>query len=105
MSKLGEKIFLMILHRNHFKESLEDLCEKIAVVLQKGEWQPIETAPKDGTDILLYTLKHEQIVGVFKTRTDGSAFWECGVYPTGFSAIVNVITHWMPLPDPPVDKS
>jgi hypothetical protein len=57
------------------------------------DWQPIETAPKDGTPILVYE-KNAGIVVMF--------------YLTGsFRDIVSIATlryeasHWMPLPDAP----
>jgi hypothetical protein len=64
------------------------------------DWQTIETAPKDGTYILVYG-KHSRAIGYpgrqLTVRWDGQA-WESaddgyGVYLTP--------THWMPLPKPP----
>ena len=76
-----------------------------------AEWQPIETAPKDGTWILGINNRGNQAVIIWqdlalgwsgKMRpgwihpfSDGrlSSFWNggCG----------SVATHWMPLPEPP----
>jgi hypothetical protein len=56
------------------------------------QWQPIETAPKDGTAVLTY--RGPGLIAV-------AEFWvECGwIVPDGME-ITNV-THWMPLPAPP----
>jgi hypothetical protein len=72
-------------------------------------WQPIETAPRDGTLILLFCDHH-----------DGDPEWRIGHYdqapfgkPGPFGRYVwqmqddggcfaeQIVTHWMPLPDPP----
>lgn len=62
-------------------------------------WQPIESAPKDGSEILLANPDGSCAVGWFKFRghttgwTDGDTFnmtWP---------------THWLPLPTPPEAKA
>lgn len=78
-----------------------------------SEWQPIETAPKDGTHILLW---FNVPASMFETNV-AIGFWsdladdwpevepwfmlECDSAPlTAFGARA---THWMPLPEPPHD--
>ncbi len=75
------------------------------------EWLPIETAPKDGTEVDLWT--------VFKDG-DGervtNAKWVDGPWPgwraqewdhggMGWDPIWGEATHWMPLPKPPVREA
>lgn len=60
------------------------------------DWQPIETAPKDGADILLgafYDSGHWDVVlGRWQSWRRLPGWPPCGrTYPT----------HWMPLPAPP----
>ena len=74
-----------------------------------SEWQPIETAPKDGTHILAYRLP----VGIrFTNNTNPPTVvhWFDDSDEPGFYTSVNERapehpfnpTHWMPLPDPPL---
>ena len=61
------------------------------------KWQPIETAPKDGSLFLAYR-KHTTRPLI--TRWDVSyGEWEDD--NSGFH--VYYLTHWMPLPAPPKD--
>ena len=67
-------------------------------------WQPIETAPKDGTAILVYFPKdffdrkrNHQTVVYWAIKDPWVTGWE--VYGGSFLSIEP--THWMPLPDPP----
>jgi hypothetical protein len=63
---------------------------------QFGQWQPIETAPKDGSDILLYEVPAGKThIGYFSPVTDMSKKWG-NHYGYGFDP-----SHWMPLPEPP----
>lgn len=66
-----------------------------------SEWQPINTAPRDGTKVLLaVVLTHPKQIGQEKDFYSISAwhgeFWHPFI-PTTW-------THWMPLPEPPVGE-
>jgi hypothetical protein len=63
-----------------------------------SEWQPIETAPRDGTNILI--VNHKGNIA--------SGLWQCGGWwlrggngPNTFFNDHHGPTHWMPLPSPP----
>ena len=64
------------------------------------EWQPIETAPKDGTPVLLWALLDwkDDLVPVCGWYAQSSRKWLC------HAAWLNP-THWMPLPAPPAAPS
>lgn len=55
------------------------------------KWQPIETAPVDGTEILVAEDRYVTV-----------ARW-CGFYWGDGLSLMGSIgpTHWMPLPEPP----
>lgn len=78
------------------------------------KWQPIETAPKDGTPMLGFGIWMGEISGISKSPVidiiespaksvdhDSSAegWWNC---VTGDAYVCWLKpTHWMPLPEPP----
>jgi len=73
------------------------LSEAVASARAEG-WQPIETAPKDETEVLLWCGPREMQLGVWQASpsVEGGGWWmttaECStIYPT----------HWQPLPAPP----
>lgn len=67
-----------------------------AKIAEAVKWQPIETAPKDGTRILLCG-KNGKIADSHYGQPDGWANPRCFIWP-----YVNANpTHWMPLPKPP----
>jgi len=77
-----------------------------------SEWQPIDTAPKDGTEIDVWVVdsRAKQTSGCRYENvrwSDGGWKWFDRYYNVsgGYVGIdngVNVIaSHWMPLPKPP----
>ena len=73
-----------------------------------SEWQPIETAPKDGTKILVFCRHGECEISewyeCWKTNyvlVEGTEYFEKHetLYQEGWNS--NGFTHWMPLPEPP----
>ena len=59
------------------------------------EWQPIETAPRDGTHILVFNAPFGEVWQVSR-RADQ---WVC--VDDEVLGDDNQVTHWMPLPEPP----
>lgn len=97
------------IHVSHYGDVLcnIDQLTKFAELIQARAWQPIETAPKDGTEIDLldsygrrWTDKsyayHHWLHG--KPTKDKS--W--GPFPS--DGPTPVITHWMPKPPPAIGK-
>lgn len=73
------------------------------------EWQPIDTAPKDGRTVICYWpskdadndvgLVGEPIVGVARWIKPGHQFREHWAFEGKWTPYDP--THWMPLPPPP----
>jgi len=70
-------------------------------------WQPIETAPKDGTEVLLWE-KHTYVpvVGLYRVQAGKWRASQEHYDVDGDGCVVDTlcqeyITHWMPLPAPP----
>jgi hypothetical protein len=86
---------------------LDELAAALEAAREDG-WQPIETAPRDGTRILA------MIRWSWSDGTDGEAqdviywharaqFWVCGT-PMNYVQVLDegvAPTHWRPLPAPP----
>lgn len=68
-----------------------------------SDWQPIKTAPKDGTRIvILCDWDDVAVVGYFGKPRHGTGlphwrvWWDDADFDEAFEA-----THWLPLPTPP----
>lgn len=68
------------------------------------EWQPIETAPKDGTRILLVTSSGRPRRIFMGSYTDKGSWWPWRVDQTNYHINQSDLTHWMPLPPPPAGQ-
>lgn len=62
------------------------------------DWQPIETAPKDGVPVLTYTGD------MYETEAYVVMWWSGGVWRCLFDKGPFCPEHWMPLPEPPSDR-
>ena len=61
-----------------------------------SEWKPIETAPKDGTKVLLWREGNPTGEWPFM------ASWERGMWAIYIDGqVIRTPTHWMSLPEPP----
>lgn len=78
--------------------------------MNTNEWQPIETAPKDGTDILVIEPLNNcygKITNAFWEKEQNKIFDGHKITIEGYWAescdnqLVLEPTHWMPLPKPP----
>lgn len=97
--------------RNDPADTLNDDASQIIARLRKrgfdvvSGWQPIETAPKDGTHILLFCPNDEPQIVVGYWLHDGSEIWDgwafadealSDIEPDGPNP-----THWKEKPDTP----
>ena len=76
-------------------DDLSALRAHDAELLAPYQWQPIETAPKDGEVILVSHIFNDQIYWVEAAKQKHGAWFR----PTGHA--VHQPTHWMPLPEMP----
>lgn len=79
-------------------------CQRCNWLNTAYEWQPIETAPKDGTCILI--CRPYFLPPMYKINT---CQWEEGVWLSN-GCVDDYLTfpdatHWMPLPEPPTEEA
>jgi hypothetical protein len=109
-------------HGGYNGKCAEHRIEELEAKLDRVQWQPIETAPKDGTSVLVSTsFGGVQVVHIAFYRSENE--WNSeGQYLTGWSDLddwlgwwsytkgsvtqeklegVSAPTHWMPLPESP----
>lgn len=77
--------------------------------MRSEDWRPIESAPKDGTTVLLYFPDRGSVCGSWdkdEYARKPAPYWSrdteriFGVRETR----ANQPTHWMPLPEPPAPE-
>lgn len=79
-----------VLHSDYAR--LKDEVERLR---KATEWQPIETAPRDGTEIFACVGKYG-----FEATAFYSGRWNLSNDDDGYAWPYNP-THWMPIPQPP----
>lgn len=90
-----------ILAMNQSLDLLREENERLKADAGLIEWQPIETAPKNGTDILVMTGETMHVVRWINIHGDFD-YWAVDDNKHGpFTLRGKAPTHWMPLPEPP----
>ena len=99
----------------HLAQDKWEVWQAACVQAEVAQWQPIETAPRDGTKILLYGQWQGEINGMRNDvvavgawgggRSDrGKSGWWDIINTDGYACWIYA-THWMPLPAPPNKES
>jgi hypothetical protein len=67
------------------------------------EWQPISTAPKDGTRILIFepTEVKPKTLRDLSAGTVRVSWWRNDTIPAGWTGSERTPSHWLPIPLPP----
>ncbi len=71
------------------------------------EWQPIETAPRDSSEVLVFSNSVTATASFGVHHEKWLATWDGDLVYDSKSDIVEVFdpTHWMPLPEKPKTES
>jgi hypothetical protein len=95
----GKLLLALAGHIPRYRQDVTDVRDALA---SSQEWQPIETAPKDGTPILLgWQGKHfDASKGHFE-----NGCWGWLTEKMAFRAYDTQPTHWMSLPSSPSPKA
>lgn len=75
------------------------ICAETVPVGNPSGWQPIETAPRDGTNVLICDAHDRDVVAAAywsSGRKQWHVLWNAENFEENFTA-----THWMLLPEPP----
>jgi len=95
-TELGKHIADVLRERLAAQSSQDEAARASSAAAQ---WLPIETAPKDGTEILGHT-DVGALVLYWDTLSDNPERWS-----DGMSRYHRIPTHWMPLPAPPAEPA
>ena len=79
-------------------EDINDAIAEITRLRAASKWQPIETAPKDWNEILVWDGISIRVVKHAYDDEHGNPKWA----PEGLPFLY--ATHWQPLPSPPTQE-
>ncbi len=94
---------------DRYSKTLTEAADRIEALLREREWRPIESAPRDGTRVLLAdandieTGQWRKGISFPNTMTVIPDGWEDDRYDANhtFEQDGKQPTHWLPLPQPP----
>lgn len=102
---MGDNVYINVMGENgefvlYSLDGLENTLAAQAPSKDALEWQPIKTAPKDGTEMLLFNDKKKYLAnGCFGQKGHEYANPNVWVWP-----YINLEpTHWMTLPRAPIN--
>ena len=84
-------------HRGFTVEQIRAEAQEESRPAPPLDWQPIETAPKDGSRIVVWVGRYGAVIARWLRETAGTPCW-WGQVSQGVAVQP---THWMPLPAPP----
>jgi hypothetical protein len=94
--------------RSNRGEAIISIPQLVEAILREVGWRPIETAPKDGTNYLIYVREFKQPVRmssyeITERFVNGKSDYRTEGWTDCRSLMGNqyLPTHWMPLPEPP----
>lgn len=85
--------------------------DAIAALLEAEAWQPMATAPKDHSFILVFLPGNprpvQSVQWAQSYEEDTVGFWATPFGPAGrgYTVLIDAPTHWRPLPAPPVREA
>lgn len=104
--RLRGELFVAQLENETKTGVIAQLTARVAELEAAQGWQPIETAPKDGTIIFVEAYDHARLTGPVHSGYWSPAY-EGGPYAwvEDYDYKICDPTHWMPLPQPPASDS
>jgi hypothetical protein len=76
-------------------EAARDAAPREKTAIEAAGWLPIESAPKDGTSVLVALIRDSRV-----WRVSDARFNRIGWYTVHGGQSCHWSTHWMPLPEP-----
>lgn len=100
--RLRGELFVAQLENETKTGVIAQLTARVEELEQAQGWQPIETAPKDGTHVIFATAYDGKIVHSVHSGAWGPAYDRGpNAWVEDYDYKICEPTHWMPLPQPP----
>lgn len=80
-------------------------CDFPERMSEKDEWQSIETAPQTSKSIMVYCSERQNTYIVTWGQCGGFLGKYCWKIFSGNCDLLEIPTHWMPIPKPPTEEN
>ena len=85
-------------------DKLDQADRILSLIRAEDGWMPIESAPKDGTRIIL-AWGGASVVGFYLDNSKTNHPWQGWKVPSMEPMPRGLVTHWRPLPSPPKENT